>query len=424
MSLIRDIIFWLLIKCWKIALTLLVFFLAILVYVACDHYWQMAKNDMSSYEEKIARMTVEVAKELDIKEKARQEMVKLKKREPWFLNPWHIAWSWEYDYQNGVYQGADGAAKRAIQTKQELERGLSEAKTGRWWLIGVAEQAWARSFSFLGLIVFTIVFVPVLWKAFWFYVVAPIANKAPPIQVDAGAKTEAVVSSATSVQEVYLTPGDKICTRSDWVNAYPSDGVTKNTRLLWSWRAPLVSYASGLRELTEWRIMGATTQKLKLCSGTEPNLKITKITLGTQSALVVRPSSIVALSGDLELSTHWKLASIHSWITGRLRHIVISGCGTLYLCGYGDVKAETTKLRQRMSDQLLIAHEPCIRFRAVRTETFWPFLRNKAPLYDLQFEDEGIVIYQAARMKAAEGSTSTTERFQNLLDLLLKPLGF
>ena len=384
----------------------------------------MAKDDLSSYEAKIANVTGEIAKELDVKENARKKMEEIKKREPWFLNPWHIPWSWEYDYWNGVYQGADAAAKRATQTKVELERGLSEAKTGKWWLIGIAERAWARSFSFFGVIVFTIVFAPGLWKAFWFYIVAPIASKAAPIQVGAPMGSHVSVFEPKSVQAVELISGSTICTRGDWVNAYPSEGVKKETRLLWSWQSPLVSYASGLRELTEWRMTGETSQSLKLCSGTDPNLKIAKVMFASKAALVVRPSSIVAISGDLQLTTCWKLASIHSWISGRLRHVIISGQGALYLSGYGDVKSETPKAKQRMSDNLLIAHDPGTPFRTVRTETFWPFLRGKTSLYDLQFEDQGLVIYQAAVKEVADGKRPAHERFEGWIDLLLKPLGF
>lgn len=424
MSFIRDLIFWLLIKCWKIAVVLLVMFFAVLAYLACARYWQMAKDDFTSYEARIVHAVAEIAKEIDVRENARKKLVEIKEREPWFLNPWHIPWSFEYKYWNGVYQGADAAAKRATQTKEELQRGLSEAKTGKWWLVGIAERAWATSFSFLGLIVFAIVFVPGLWKAFWFYIVAPIASKAAPIQVGESTASHLIVSEPKSVQEVELIAGSAVCTRGEWVNPYPSEDVKKKTRLLWNWQAPLVSYASGLRELTEWRNTRETTQVLKLCSR-DPNLNIVivKVAFATEAALVVRPSSIVAISGDLKITTCWKLSSIHSWISGRLRHVIISGQGALYLSGYGNVTAETPQDKQRMSDNLLIAHDPTAPFRTVRTETFWPFLRSKTSLYDLQFEDQGLVIYQAAARGAADGKRPAHERLQGWIDLLLKPLG-
>lgn len=404
-------------------MVLLVMFLVVLAYLACARYWQKAKIDFTSFEAKIGHAKAEIARELDVKASAYQEMEGLNRRKPWPVDPRFFPWSCKYDYWNGVYQGADAAAKRATQAKEELERGLSEAKAGKWWLIGIAERAWATSFSFLGLIVFAVVFVPGLWKAFWFYLVAPIASKAAPIQIGASTASHLIVSEPKSVQEVELIAGSAVCTRGDWVNAYPSESVKKETRLLWSWQAPLVSYASGLRELTEWRITGETSQVLKLCSGSDPNLKIAKVEFATESALVVRPSSIVAISGDLKIATRWKLSSIHSWISGRLRHVIISGQGSLYLSGYGDVKAETLQDKQRMSDSLLIAHDQRAPFRTVRTETFWPFLRGKTSLYDLQFEDQSLVIYQAAVRGVADGKQPAHERLQGWIDLLLKPLG-
>lgn len=59
-------------------MVLLVIFLLALAYAACAHYWQMAKDDLSSYEAKIAHVTVEIAKELDVKENARKKMEELR----------------------------------------------------------------------------------------------------------------------------------------------------------------------------------------------------------------------------------------------------------------------------------------------------------------------------------------------------------
>lgn len=296
MGLIRDILFWLLFKCWKISVGLIIIFFVICVYMGCANYWKLAKNDLASYEEKIIQAKTDIARELDVRANALEKMKELNRRKPWPIDPSLIRWSWDYTYWNGVYQGADGAAKRAKQAKESIERGLSEAREGKWWLIGIIEQAWAQSHGFLGVIVFSVIFVPGLWKGFWFYIVAPIAAKAPPIRLTEVRAETIEVSKATSVQEVELTQGTTVCTRGNWVNSYPSKGVTKETRLLWDWHSPLISYASGLRELTEWKVLESTSQVLNLCSGSDPNLKISKLKINSQAGLVVRPGSIIALS--------------------------------------------------------------------------------------------------------------------------------
>lgn len=423
MSLIRDLVFWVLIRCWRVFLALFFLFLVTISYFAIQHYWSAAKSDMASYQAKIEQVQSDISNKLDVKANAYWNMENLNTKKPWKTDPKMFWWSADYYKWEKIYQEADNAAKSLDATKASLVREFEDARTGKWWLIGVAERSGSKVLGYLGVVVFSIFFVPGLWKAFWFYVVAPIASKAQPIQVAPPMGTHVTVSDPTSVQEVELISGNTICTRGNWVNAYPSEGVKKETRLLWSWKAPLVSYASGLHELTEWQMIGTTSQSLKLCSGTDPNLKIVKV-IFSQAALVVRPSSIVAISGNLQLTTCWKLASIHSWISGRLRHVIISGDGILYLCGYGNVHSETPQSKQRMSDNLLIAHDPGTFFRTVRTETFWPFLRGKAVLYDLQFEDQGLVVYQSATRATVDGKRPTHERFEGWIDLLLKPLGF
>lgn len=423
MSLIRDILFFLLSKCWKILLALLALFFVILVYSACSKYWEMAKDDFSSFEDKIANAAAELTNELNVKEQAWQKLKELKKHEPWFFNPWHIKWSFEYDYWNGVYQGADAAAKRAEQTMKSLEKGLAEAKTGKWWLIGIVESAWARSWSFLGLIIFTIVALPVLWKAFWYYIVAPFASKAEPIRLSKKQHGELEVGKADRVQEIELRQGSSICTRGNWVNAYPSLGVIKRTRFLWDWNSPFISYGSGLRGLTEWEVVESKPQILKLCSGSNPNLKACELRINSQTGLAVRPGSIVAIGGNLKITTSWRLSSIHSWISGRFRHVILSGDGVLYLSGHGDLNSELAQ--RRRTDHLVVAHDPAAPFRTVRTEEgFWIFLLGKVELYDLEFCDDKLVIYQSAAQDGTEGRIVFHERVQGWLDLLLKPLGF
>jgi hypothetical protein len=190
----------------------LIIFFVICVYIGCAHYWKMAKNDLSSYEERILQAKTDIARELDVKANALKEMKELNQRKPWPIDPRLIQWSVKYTYWDGVYQGADGAVKRAEEAKKSIERGLSEAREGKWWLIGIIGQTWALSHGFLGVIVFSVIFVPSLWKVFWFYVVAPIASKSPPIRL-AEVSGEIIEYRSLSVQEVELTQGTTVCMR-------------------------------------------------------------------------------------------------------------------------------------------------------------------------------------------------------------------
>jgi len=405
---------------------LVVVFLALFLFYAGLKYWKSAEKDFDNFGSQIKAAKEQIVQQLDLKQQAKSKLDELNTRKPWPLDPSMFFWSNEYAAWRKAYYKADELANAARETEQNAILSLNDAKEGKWWGVALARKCWAIIMPLAGYAAFAVFVLPSLWKIFWFYLIAPLASRAPAIKLKHSiAGEDVLISSPSFVQEVEISPKETVYTRADWVNEYPADGVKKDTRMVWDWASPLISCAAGLRELTEWKVTGNRSEILKLCAGSDPNLKIVKVVLDRHSGLVIKPSRIIAISGDIQLSTEWRLLNLHSWISGRLRHIIFFGSGTLYLSGYGDIRAESRENRRRMADKLLIAYDTRVPFRTVRTETFWPFLRGTASLYDLQFEEPGLVIYQASAPSVEDaGGKPMTSRIEGWFDLLLKPLGF
>ncbi|MFM7605288.1 MAG: hypothetical protein ACKO8Z_08820, partial [Prosthecobacter sp.] len=184
MSFIRDLVFWLLIRCWRVFLALGLLFLITISYFAIQHYWSAAKTDMASIQVRIAQAQADLEKELNVKDNAYRHMEDLNTKKPWKIDPKMILWAYEYLKTKRIFDMATQAADTANNKIQQSKTELENLRTGKWWLVGVAERSWSMVLGYLGIIVFSIFCVPSLWKAFWFYLMAPIASRAAPIQIE------------------------------------------------------------------------------------------------------------------------------------------------------------------------------------------------------------------------------------------------
>ena len=64
-------------------------------------------------------------------------------------------------------------------------------------------------------------------------------------------------------------------------------------------------------------------------------------------------------------------------------------------------------------------------FRTVRTETFWPYFRNKTSLFDYSFGGPGLTLLETAKAPGAKASDNPLKRtFDAILNVIGKFLGF
>jgi hypothetical protein len=122
-------------------------------------------------------------------------------------------------------------------------------------------RAWAERVQlgekakFAALILVGIILVPYLIRTVFYYVLAPVAERRPPVRLlesrqAAGALTTSG-PSATSLS-LRLKPGEELLIRQGFLQS-SSKGGTKATRWLLDYRHPLSSLAAGLSFLTRIR---------------------------------------------------------------------------------------------------------------------------------------------------------------------------
>lgn len=428
MTLIKDIFLWLIVRCWKALLIISSLFVLVATFLCARAYWRAAWNDLGALSASVAFAHDAIVEQVDLKNQALSEMKRLNNEKPWDMDPSLIPWSWKFDGWKRAYHAAESAENAAKEKWERAKTALQAARNGKWIGVTLAQEAWSKTIPLITSVLVMVFFVPLAWKITWYYGIAPLTSKAPPIRIlEPGSNGLAEVSASESFQTVELNSSSPLCTRASWVNEYPADKVIKRTRFIWDKHSILISYAAGLHELSEWRAIDDCKVTLKLCCAQDPHVKIGALILDNHPGIVLRPTHIVAISGDIKLKTKWTLFSIHSWICGTLRQIVFSGTGTLYLSGHGDLHGRICEPKRRFENgDLLIGHDGRMPYRTVRTQLFWDYLKGDASLHDFEFEQAGLVICQSAETKddMPRRRKSMTARIEALAELCLKPFGF
>lgn len=289
-------------------------------------------------------------------------------------------------------------------------------------LIHTARRTWWT----LALAIAVFLFGPLAWKGFWYYGIAPIAANSPPMHVlPAEAPGSCCVTASGKAIEIQVEPDSPLLTRMEWLQQY-APNLAKRTRFLLDWRYPFISYASGLREMTEVAVKpGQIADRAVLTSADDPNAYLVAIQLDNHPGIVLKPGVVVAIRGAIILQSRWRLGNLHAWISGRLRHILFSGTGTLYLTGHGGVEWISTTAPVVVEEALVLGYDGRAAFATDRTETFWPYFRDRTSLFDYRFPGGQAFLRQtAAPLHTRVASNPFMRTVNAVLNAVGKVLGF
>ena len=318
--------------------------------------------------------------------------------------------------------------KQLEDLKEQLEQKTNELKEseqrlGEVWKLLVVnfQENWIYFFY----IILFVLFASPLWKIWCFFCIAHFAEKVPPIQLtDPINDGNIFYKNAEKTISIKVDLFNPLYMRMDSMNQYDRN-LTKRTRLLWKWSAPFISYASGLVELTEFTTKSKVEDGMVVLSPKMASNYITEIQLQQHPGLVMHPACITGISGDIQLKTQW-IWSFHSWLTGQHRYIIFHGTGKLYLEGSGGIYVmETSPAKTSVESHLLIGFDSRLGYSTIRTETFWPYFRNKVALMDNQFSGRGVFLRQAvANVKVLTPLEKNLQFISNFTSIIGKFFGF
>jgi uncharacterized protein (AIM24 family) len=275
-----------------------------------------------------------------------------------------------------------------------------------------------------------LVLAPVLIKALFYFVLAPLAQALPPIRIlpDGGAPLPpSPAPSAVSIA-IDVGPSEELLVHPDFVQS-SSTAAPKRTRWFLNPRLPFSSLAAGLVLLTRIVPEGTTPTRVVVSPRHEPLDEVTVLELPAGAAMILQPRSLVGVvkpaGKPVAITRHWRLSSLHAWLTLQLRYLAFHGPCRLVLRGCRGVRAEQPEPgRPRLINQsATLGFSAGLEYRNTRCETFMPYLRGQEDLLNDVFAGgPGWFVYE--EMPAARRRGGITGRgLEGVADAFLKAFG-
>ena len=323
-------------------------------------------------------------------------------------------------------EGGDESLERQIDNREsELaqkkaeEKSLEEARdSGAGWVV----DRWAESWRWLAVLALIALLLPPILRVVSYFLLMPLVSRMHKrIHLAAGSESATAdlrTSAAERTLVVDLAAGQVLSARSEHVR--PVQG-TIQSRLLYDWASPFISFAAGLYGLS--RITGDEhVTSATLATPKDPDSYLMRIAFTDHPGVVMHPKHVVGVIGTPELKTRWRWG-ILSLATWQVRYIMFAGSGSLIVQGTGDVVATSPRGRStRMEQTLVMGFDSRLTVGVNRTEVFWPYLWGKTPLVDDEFTGDDSLFWQKS---TADGPSNPIARtFDALFSALGKLLGF
>ncbi len=272
--------------------------------------------------------------------------------------------------------------------------------------------------------------LPVAIKALLYFVVAPLAERRPPVRIEpqaAAAPLPAPEPSAVSLA-LELAPHEELLVQPQFLQS-SARSAGKRTQWLLDASLPFASLASGMFALTRIRPAGDSSTRVVVSAQRDPLGEVGVIDLPAGAAMVLKPRALAGIvkpaGGRLRITRHWRIASLHAWLTLQLRFLVFHGPCRLVLTGCRGVRSEEPAAAEaRLVNQAAtLGFSANLEFRTARCETFVSYLRGQEDLFnDLFAGGPGRFVYEELPGGGGRGGI-TGRGLEGLVDALLKAFG-
>ena len=290
-------------------------------------------------------------------------------------------------------------------------------------------------------ILLSLILLPVAIKAFFYFVLAPLAARRPPVHLlpgvsgmlesPVGGAMGSVSSSGSGnvsvsavSQALWVEPGYELLIDPAYLQSASVAGA-KETKWLLDWSHPLTSLAAGLVALT--RIRAAVPESIVISATADPLSEVGVLGLPAGAALVLQPRSLVGSlqprNQPLRITSHWRLGTLHGWLTLQLRYLVFHGPATLIIKGCRGVRIERAGDGRRINQAATLGFSANLRYSTTRASTFFPYLTGKQGLLDDSFAGaDGYYVYEEVPHAGARAGV-TGRGLEGITDAVLKVFG-
>ena len=307
------------------------------------------------------------------------------------------------------------ARRRSIEaTRRSLHEILGQAGRLAWtalWIVAVLSL------------------LPLALKSFWYFVMAPLAARQPPIRVAPEARPTTLAElqdAATHISavtlDVHLAEGEELLVHPEYLQSLAQPG-DKRTRWLLDAGYPFMSLAAGMVALT--RIRGAG-YGYAVSSRRDPLAEVGIVKVPAGGQFVLQPRHLVGLvqraDRPIRISSRWRFG-LGAWITLQFRWLVFHGPGRLIVSGCRGVRIEEAGSGRSVDQAATIGFSANLDCVPRRSATFGAYLLGVNGLFDDGFaRGPGVYVYEEmpqGRRRAGLGGRG----LEGVTDVVLRAFG-
>jgi hypothetical protein len=238
---------------------------------------------------------------------------------------------------------------------------------------------------------------------------------------DLPGQTSATTSSVSC--RVTIDSSNELLVHPEYLQSLPNACETR-TQWILNRHIPLSSIAAGLCALTHMR--AESPQTVVVSSTRDPLSEVSLMTIPEGSSVVLLPRHIVGVlqtrGKTLRITRHWRLFSLHAWLTLQLRYLVFHGPVTLVVKGCRGVRVEAAEAGRSLTPAATMGFSANLYYASRRCETLFGYVSGQQSLLNDSFTGgSGYYIYQEMPYQRRGGFFS--RGLEGLFDAVLKPLG-
>lgn len=277
------------------------------------------------------------------------------------------------------------------------------------------------------------ILTPIGIKGFFYYVLAPLASRRPPICIDPESQGGVKIPlepirdgghiSARAL-EVSVSGSEEILLHPEYLRSVAS-GPRKTTKWFLDRQYPLSSLASGLFMLTH--IKADQAHSCTVAAIEDPLLEIALIEIPEGTRLVLQPRHVVGVvqpcDRPLRISSHWRLKSVTAWMTLQLRYLTFAGPAKILVKGCQGVRVDPSGTGQSLNQASTIGFTANLAYAVRRCDPFVAYLRGKQELFDDNFSGPTGFYISEVTPYVGKKSGITGKGLEGIVDSLLKIVG-
>ena len=280
-----------------------------------------------------------------------------------------------------------------------------------------------------------ILLIPIGIKVFLYYVVAPWVEGRPPIRLLPSASGVILSPSVESAagngrgkmsavsQPVVLQENQELLIQPEYLQSTALQ-AEKKTQWLLNARIPFSSLLSGMFMLT--RVRPAGSEPVVISATKDPLSEVGVLDLADGAAFVCQPRSLAGVIQDrrhpVRITRHWRLGSLHAWLTLQLRFLVFHGPGQLVIKGCRGIRIESAGTGRLINQAATLGFSANLDYANTRCETFVSYWAGKEDLFnDLFTGGSGVYVYE--EMPGLKRTTGVGRHLEGFTDALLKIFG-